>query len=159
MTISVDKSSLAARVTVGVVLVDSVGQVLMQLRDDRPDISDPGCWTVPGGGVEPGETLDEAARREFLEETGYQVDDLQPVHSDISFRPDGFREDRRFFVSTYDGVQPVSCFEGQEIRFIPSRDLASLTTSPNLHEIIHKALLELELHRNGGIKLDRKDCS
>lgn len=28
-------------------------------------------WDFPGGRVDPGETLDEAARREFMEETGY----------------------------------------------------------------------------------------
>jgi len=30
-------------------------------------------WQFPGGGVDPGETLEEAARREALEETGYRV--------------------------------------------------------------------------------------
>ena len=31
-------------------------------------------WSVPGGAVEPGETIAEAAVRETLEETGYQVE-------------------------------------------------------------------------------------
>jgi 8-oxo-dGTP pyrophosphatase MutT (NUDIX family) len=36
-------------------------------------------WFPPGGGVEPGESIEAAARREFGEETGVVLDDLGPV--------------------------------------------------------------------------------
>ncbi|UGC97717.1 nudix hydrolase [Pantoea phage PdC23] len=42
--------------------------------------SDDGTWCIPGGHVEPGETPDQAARREVAEETGYQYSgELTPM--------------------------------------------------------------------------------
>ena len=54
----------------GIVCVDR--KILLGKRvDDDPSF--PGMWCTPGGGVEFGETLEDALRREFLEETGAVV--------------------------------------------------------------------------------------
>ena len=57
----------------GVVLVDSRGWLLLQERDEHPAI-DPDCWGFPGGGVEEGETFEQAAYRELEEETGVSLE-------------------------------------------------------------------------------------
>jgi ADP-ribose pyrophosphatase YjhB (NUDIX family) len=43
------------------------------------------AWTMPGGGLEPGEEPERAARREVREETGYRVeiDELLGIHSRV----------------------------------------------------------------------------
>ncbi len=73
---------------VGAVVVDGDGRFLMIRRGKEPDI---GCWSVPGGRVEPGETDPEAVVREVLEETGLTVRAGAPVGSVERDGPDGVR--------------------------------------------------------------------
>jgi 8-oxo-dGTP diphosphatase len=53
---------------VNAIPINAEGKILLQQRDDRPDISYPGYWSTFGGHVEDGETPEEALRRELLEE-------------------------------------------------------------------------------------------
>jgi 8-oxo-dGTP pyrophosphatase MutT (NUDIX family) len=53
-----------------VLVLDTQNRLLMMKR------SDGGYWGVPGGAMELGETTEETARRELLEETGLEVDEI-----------------------------------------------------------------------------------
>jgi 8-oxo-dGTP pyrophosphatase MutT (NUDIX family) len=55
-----------------VVVLDGDGRLLLFQVDDPLDDKPP-VWITPGGGIEAGETLGEAAARELREETGLQV--------------------------------------------------------------------------------------
>lgn len=54
-------------------ILERDGKVLMGLRNDSSS-SFQGCWCHPGGGIEFRELMDDALRREFMEEVGLVVD-------------------------------------------------------------------------------------
>jgi 8-oxo-dGTP pyrophosphatase MutT (NUDIX family) len=56
------------RVGAGVIVRDNRGWILLEKR------SDCGWWGLPGGRIEPGESVKEAAVREVKEETGLNIE-------------------------------------------------------------------------------------
>jgi 8-oxo-dGTP diphosphatase len=62
-------------VAVGV-LIDAEGRFLLTSRPDGKVYA--GYWEFPGGKLEPGETVEEALRRELHEELGVHIGPVQP---------------------------------------------------------------------------------
>lgn len=56
------------KAVVAAVLHNSAGDLLLQLRDDKPNLRYPNFWTLFGGSVEDGETPEQAIHRELIEE-------------------------------------------------------------------------------------------
>ena len=71
MSRSPTHSSQAAAQQIAVAVVERRGQYLSGLRPDGATLA--GYWEFPGGKVAPGETAEQAACRECLEETGLEV--------------------------------------------------------------------------------------
>lgn len=64
---------------VGAIIIDSSkNEILLQQRDNRP-VNYPLCWTLFGGGVEEGETVQEAVERELKEEIGLEKDKILSI--------------------------------------------------------------------------------
>ena len=55
----------------GVLLINEKNEVLLQKRSDN------GCWDYPAGSMELGESFEECARREVMEETGLSCGRLE----------------------------------------------------------------------------------
>ncbi|MEV8506759.1 NUDIX domain-containing protein [Actinoplanes sp. NPDC051475] len=76
------------------------GRVLMVHERSRRD-GGREWWTLPGGGIDPGETAEDAVRREVLEEVGLVVKEARYLH-DMPY-PSGMTS---VFVCTVGDDQP-----------------------------------------------------
>lgn len=71
----------------GALIVDDQGRIFVQRRSmDRRLF--PGAWDVVGGHLEPGETVEEALRREVREETGWTVSHVLATVGEYAYTGD-----------------------------------------------------------------------
>jgi 8-oxo-dGTP pyrophosphatase MutT (NUDIX family) len=84
-----------------VLLLDPEGRVLLFSGVDPAEPSRPPTWFPVGGGVDRGETLEEAAVREVEEETGLRIDGLGPVvmtrHVEFTFDGGSYDQEETYF--------------------------------------------------------------
>ncbi len=116
-----------------VLVTDGAGRILMQRRGDS------GNWSLPGGVMEIGETLEKCAVRETKEETGLDVEitGLLGIYTDpdhVIEYEDG--EVRQEFAVTYlgrvvGGEVSVSG-ESTEVRYLGVEELAVLPVHPTV---------------------------
>ena len=85
------------RVGAYAVLVDDRERILLARWNEGPTPA----WTVPGGGVEEGETPEQAAVREVREETGYEIELIRLLGKDVFTVPADMRLDG--------GRRPLRC--------------------------------------------------
>lgn len=100
------------RFTARVLLFDDAGRILMMKGRLPGGAPDSAAWFTPGGGVEPGESLEDAAVREIFEETGFSTVALGPivwVREAQGVIPTGevVRFVESYFVARMDAAEPV----------------------------------------------------
>lgn len=110
------------------IIIERNGEILLQHRKDRD------VWGIPGGVMEPGETFEEAAKRELFEETGLTVGELTlfGLYSGI----EGFAEYANgdqvfsaqliFHAADFSGKLLHETDESHEHRFFPKHALPTL---------------------------------
>jgi 8-oxo-dGTP pyrophosphatase MutT (NUDIX family) len=106
----------------GTVVHDARRGVLLLWR--HRFITDTWGWEIPAGRIDPGETPEQAASREVLEETGWRPGPLRPL---FAYQPTNGLSDQRFHIflakgATYIGA-PTDPGEAERIEWVPVAEL------------------------------------
>ncbi len=120
-------------VAVGAIVVDALDLLLVR----RARAPAAGTWSVPGGRVEPGETLAEAVVRELAEETG-----LEGACGELVGWTELLDEEHHavildFKVYLLERAALRAGDDAAEARWVPVGDVAALHLAPGLAEFLH----------------------
>ena len=106
---------------------------VLLIQRDRPPSE--GLWTLPGGRLEPGESLEDCAGREVKEELGLSVFGLKPLRK----LRHGDYELQTFGTQIFEGDITPDPAEIRAWRWVRPKDLAGLKTTAGLEDVIAAA--------------------
>jgi 8-oxo-dGTP diphosphatase len=123
------------RVGAGAVIINEEGKVFLSKRSKNVKL-DAGLWETPGGGVEFGETMAEALKRELMEENGVviEVGEMLDVVEYIDKEKGDHHVSPAFVCKIIEGtpkiMEPDKCeeigwFSLAEIKKLPLRSFAA----------------------------------
>ena len=115
-----------------IILINQDDKVLLNLRDDIPDILYPGYWSIIGGGIESGETPTQAIIREVKEEISYDIEYPELVTKTVDSN-----EIVYVFVKHLNAIRGDFVLnEGCDLRFFDKSELKDLKITPFLKNVL-----------------------
>jgi 8-oxo-dGTP diphosphatase len=115
-----------------IIFVNYQKQVLLLLRDDKPDIPYPNMWDVPGGHVDNGETPEECIVREMKEEMDLDLEDFQLL-SVMEFTD---RVEYTFWKKANLNIQSITLHEGQKLKWFTESEARNTKLAYGFNEIV-----------------------
>ena len=120
----------APRVAVGAIVFND-NKVLLVRRGKPPA---EGVWAIPGGSVKLGETLQQAAEREILEETGVTIRAREPAYTFESIQRDVSGAIRFHYViidlnADYVDGEPKPADDALDARWFSPNDIQTMKVS------------------------------
>lgn len=124
------------------------GDFLFHLRDDLDWIADPNRWSLIGGSIDTGESPEQAAKREALEELGIRIESLRYLDTiDAIDVVKGERHPLRIalFLAPIDvNTDDIELKEGQEVRYFSLDAIMERDLKPEFKRFIFMRREELE---------------
>lgn len=113
----------------GALIVDDDGRLFIQRRSPERRLS-PNRWDIAGGHLQPGETVDDALRREVREETGWTVSHVLGFVGEYRWTAeDGLERVQSVFLVRVDGELDHPRLEPEKhtgFRWLAEQDIALL---------------------------------
>jgi 8-oxo-dGTP pyrophosphatase MutT (NUDIX family) len=138
-------------------LATSAGGVVVSAQDNRPSLvigmrrrgRASQTWTLPKGTPDPGETLEQTAVREVIEETGLEVRIVEPLGAiEYAFVQDGTRIQKTvhyYIMEPVGGDLSRHDAEFEQVRWVPFDEAGGLLSFATERELVADAAAQLGL--------------
>ncbi len=123
------------------------GDQVLLVKRGRPPAQ--GIWSIPGGAVEVGESLQEALKRELMEETGVSIE-VGPLVEVVerTLRDAEGKVEYHYVILDYlcsaAPVDPRAGSDAAEARWVPFDELSQAELTPDTEAVVRRAK-ELQL--------------
>ena len=110
------------RISIKALILDKTRTKFLAIKNDK------GKWNLPGGGIDPGETIEECVKREVMEETGLRVTFVASKESYFisGARNDGVLTALPFHITSVADFNYTKTPDCVEMRFIEAKDMKDL---------------------------------
>jgi 8-oxo-dGTP diphosphatase len=117
-----------------IIFINDTGQILLFLRDNKPDLPYPNMWDVPGGHVEANESPEKCIIREMKEEMDLDINEFD-LFSKVEFED---RIEYTFWTKADFDIDKIELMEGQKLKWFTRDDAKQTPLAYGFNEIIEK---------------------
>ncbi len=117
-----------------IIFINKREQILLFLRDNKPDLPYPNMWDVPGGHVEANESPEKCIIREMKEEMDLDIDEFK-LFSKIEFKD---RIEYTFWTKADFDIDEIELMEGQKLKWFTRDDAKQTPLAYGFNDIVEK---------------------
>jgi 8-oxo-dGTP diphosphatase len=136
--------SLNMREIAAIILENDKLELLLYLRDNKPEIPFPDYWDLIGGHVEEGETPGEALVREVKEELDIELTDYTFYKKYVCLTGDAYENTKYIFTGKINiPIEDITLLEGVRPQFFSREEIPNVKFANILKSIVMEYLNDL----------------